>query len=70
MPTYFSDILVSITKAQEKMLNNVYNVRFKQTSKHVAQHLKSQQGPCQQQNKKKVDTYFSHNDSHLAQTKV
>jgi hypothetical protein len=70
MPTYFSDILVSIAEAQQEMLDNVYDVRLKQTSKHVAQHLKSQQGPCQQQKKKKDDTYFCHNDSHLAQTKV
>lgn len=40
---YLSDVLVSITEAEQQVGKNVYHIRFKQTTQHGTEHLISKQ---------------------------
>ena len=43
--TYLTNIRVRISKTEQQMWQNMDNVRFEQTAKHLAKHFKRQQGP-------------------------
>lgn len=46
VPAHLSDILVSITEAEQEVWQYMDHVWLKQLPQHVAQHLEGKQGSC------------------------
>lgn len=43
LPTHLSDILVSVSKAEQEVWQHMDHIRLKQLPQHVTQHLKGKQ---------------------------
>lgn len=44
LPAHLSDILVSVSKAEQEVWQHVDHIRLKQLPQHVTQHLKGKKG--------------------------